>query len=154
MAEGGKMKLLPLLLISTLLPMYSYAKDCAMPEEIYAVNLRSLQSSMMVAALSCGQQDAYNRMIKKYHKDFAVGGKTLKNYFERLYGGKYEYQLNLFITKLANNATIYSMKTDPDLYCKETDKEFRKIITARKKQLRRYTEDKKYTSLHNFKECR
>jgi len=134
-----------------LIPSASFAY-CAQARESEAFEIRALQSSMMVAALSCNQHSQYNQFIRNYKSDIASGGKDIKSYFERAYGSKYEYELNKFITNLANRATKLSMEDDPDEYCDHTLAIFNSLNSS-KVDLEEFLEQEKYATLHGVNAC-
>lgn len=82
---------------------------CAMPKEKAALEARVLQSELMIAALSCNQRPHYNAVVTKYKGEMADTGKTLKQYFTRVYGGKSAPELNGFVTRMANEASQRSL---------------------------------------------
>ena len=65
--------------------------------------VRSFQSYLMVAAVACGQSQAYNQFISKHQNALAGNGQHLRAYFKRVYGDRAsEKKLTDFITDLAN----------------------------------------------------
>lgn len=83
--------------------------NCARENELTALHLRSLQSQLMVAALSCGKRNQYNAFINKYNDELAHSGKTLIGYFKRVYRYNSQNKLDSFITALANEASSRSI---------------------------------------------
>jgi hypothetical protein len=147
------MKFIIVLFLSLMLPINSFAGCTAVKSEVKAFDLMALQSSIMVAALSCNQQGDYNKLIKKHQFLFNNGGKELKGYFKRIYGSDYESELNKFITNLANLAAKSSMNNDSDLYCEQTADTFKTLFSLGEKKLKKFAEQKSYTSLHGIKFC-
>ena len=92
------------------------AWPCATSEEAAAIRLRHLQSRLMVAALGCNQQDAYNGFVEHFRSDLVVAGGRIADYFERRGG---QFALNRHVTELANAAGL-SRAEDPDGFCKTT----------------------------------
>jgi hypothetical protein len=97
----------------------SHAADvqmkCGSLEEAEAFRLRHLQSRLMVAALGCNQQAAYNAFVEHFRPTLAAAGGRIIAYFVRTGGG--QAALNRHITELANSAGL-SRAEDPDGYCK------------------------------------
>ncbi len=87
---------------------------CGSPAETEAFRMRHLQSRLMVAALSCNQQAAYNTFVEHFRPTLAGAGNTITAYFSRVGGG--QTALNKHITDLANAAGL-SRAEDPDNYC-------------------------------------
>jgi hypothetical protein len=97
----------------------AYAKDvarCASVEEANAFQLRALQSQLMVAALSCNQQTAYNTFVEKFRPTLASAGRTMQGYYTRNGG---EAAMNRFVTSLANAAGL-SRAEKPEGFCADT----------------------------------
>jgi hypothetical protein len=89
---------------------------CANSEEADAIYVRHLQSRLVVAALSCGQHDAYNTFVTRHKADLGVHGPKLIAYFQRAGGAA---ALNRFVTELANAAAAIRAR-NPEAYCGET----------------------------------
>lgn len=86
-------------------------------EEADAFRLRHLQSRLMVAALSCNQQAAYNTFVEHFRGSLVSAGGQMTDYFLRVGGG--QFALNKHITDLANAAGL-SRAESPDSYCQKT----------------------------------
>lgn len=144
-------KFVAIILLSSL-PFNSFA-SCANKDEAKALDFTAIQSSMMVAALSCNQQTQYNKFIKKYRKEISSGGGHIKSYFKRTYGNKYEGKLNNFMTKLANKATKSSMVLDSDKYCEETSIALDNLLSIKDNQISKFKQRNKYSSIHGVTSC-
>ncbi len=88
---------------------------CGSLAETEAFRMRHLQSRLMVAALGCNQQAAYNTFVEHFRPSLAGAGNTITAYFLRVGGG--QTALNRHITDLANAAGL-SRAENPDGYCK------------------------------------
>lgn len=114
--------LISLLLAAALLldPAGAIAR-CLESKERAAVDVRIVQTELMVAALSCravpGRDftDAYNAFMRTYGERLADYGRTLKAYFAASYGANGDNRLNAFITSIANDASRRSM--DKAAFC-------------------------------------
>lgn len=131
-----------------------FSSSCASREDIKAFDLRALNSSLMVAALSCNQQAEYNQLLKKYNNLFSESGNNIKTYFRKQYGSGSEKELNRFITHLANNASQGSMAGDPEKYCDETRKVFATLISLRQDKFAEFADQKAYSAMHGIKSCK
>ncbi|MGZ9107161.1 MAG: hypothetical protein ACXW3M_15440 [Rhodoplanes sp.] len=80
-----------------------------------ALNTRVLQTELMVAALSCDEQQRYNAFVTNYRSHLEAQGASLRAWFGRAYGSASESELNAFVTKLANDASKRSL--DAASYC-------------------------------------
>lgn len=79
--------------------------------------MRHLQSKFVVAALSCGQQQAYNAFVSKFQPELATHGAKLVSYYKRAPGGA--DLLNKAVTELANAASKMRAE-DPQGFCTAT----------------------------------
>ncbi|MDG1287845.1 MAG: hypothetical protein P8P30_09850 [Rickettsiales bacterium] len=114
------MKLLITLFTLILWSASAQAAVCAKPAEFQALNMRALQSELMVAALSCGQKRQYNNFAKRYGSQLNAYGSQIINFFSR-HGGqnKGDKLLNDFVTKMANRASRASLGRPQRQYCGE-----------------------------------
>jgi len=81
-----------------------------------AKSVRTLQSDMMVAALSCNERAMYNAFAVGYRSDLQQHGHALKAHFKTNYGGSGVKKLNAYVTELANDASIRHAQTG-SAYC-------------------------------------
>ena len=102
------------------------AQNCAAPDDVQALQVRVLQTELMVAALSCQQQDPYNAFVIRFQPTLAVHGKALKSFFKRIYGGSATAQLDDFVTRLANEASLRGMR-DLKNFCGQSLELFKTI---------------------------
>lgn len=82
------------------------AASCAQPHEEVALEIRLLQTELMVGALSCGQRADYNRFARAFGDPLGRHGRILTRYFSRSHGVRGEVRLNRYITRLANEASL------------------------------------------------
>ncbi len=87
---------------------------CASLEESAAFRLRHLQSRLMVAALGCDQQGAYNSFVEHFKPSLAAAGGRITDYYLRIGGG--QAALNGQITEMANAAGLLRAR-DPNGFC-------------------------------------
>lgn len=79
------------------------AVACNTAAEKAAVDVRLLQTELMVAALTCGKQSDYNSFVRKFETDLIDHGLELKRYFVRQHGNQRGTdELSRFVTSLAN----------------------------------------------------
>lgn len=93
----------------------------------YAKSVRTLQSDMMVAALSCNERALYNNFAVTYRPDLLEHGKALKAHFKATHGGAATRKLNAYVTELANDASIRHARTGQD-YCATAKEVFMDLI--------------------------
>ena len=99
----------------------AYAATCSPTMDRMPFQFRALQSTLMVAALTCDVRNQYNDFVVKFQASLARNGRALDGQFRRLYGAASERHLNRFITELANDASIVSIK-NRDGFCDDARK--------------------------------
>ncbi|MBC9180416.1 hypothetical protein [Pseudoroseomonas ludipueritiae] len=79
------------------------ADTCLQPVERTAMEVRALQSQLMVAALACNKTDQYNAFVTRNQRDLGDAYKSVTSHFKRLHGNvQGQKQLDIYITQLAN----------------------------------------------------
>lgn len=104
----------------------AWAEACAQPHEHTALSARVLQTELMVAALSCGNRPLYNTFVRKFRDDLVKQGHSLRLFFARHYADRGEKDLNIFITRLANEASQRS-NADRAAFCSQASSLFRQL---------------------------
>ena len=98
--------------------------------EPMSIQVRRLQTKMMVAALSCDMRGEYNAFITTYRKELTGHGNDLQSHFSRNFGNSHKKQLNSFVTTLANEASAESL-ADHAGYCAEANALFQQMKDGR-----------------------
>lgn len=81
--------------------------------EQQALDVRYLQTELMVAALSCGRPEFhqhYNVFVTRFGNSLKRHGTALQTYFRRQYGAQGTKQMDIYVTRLANEASLRSMQ--------------------------------------------
>ena len=107
----------------------SYGSQCARSNEKMALDSRALQSQLMVAALSCNQQDLYNEYILKFRSLLERQGQDMTSYFKRVYSSNANAEMNRFITNLANASSRQSLRVDDSVFCLTSASMFETILS-------------------------
>jgi hypothetical protein len=144
-------KIAVLLLSFVLIPFKSYA-FCANSIEAQAFSVRALKSSLMIAALSCNQNKAYNRFIKAHDDILSRSGNRISAFFEKEYGSNAKTHLNKFITHLANDASKASMSSDDD-FCQVSADLFSDLRHSDQEELLDIALSDNYASIHGIQNC-
>lgn len=132
----------------------AYAGNCASPREEAALNARALQSYLMVAAISCGQQSDYNDFMKKHGFSLAKEGKVLQDYFSRVYSKRATTELNRFITFLANESSKRSLKQEDAAFCARSSKVFSDLTKKDAKQFFKLASASEFNEVHGIRGCK
>lgn len=83
-----------------------------------SIEVRRLQTNLMVAALSCGARADYNEFVVTHRPSLKQHGTTIRNEFRRRHGREGPKQLNRFVTRLANEASARS-NADRQAFCSD-----------------------------------
>ena len=129
------------------------ASTCASPIEKAAVDARVLQSELMVAALTCGENARYNAFVQKFQSELVGFGNSLRAYFNRAYGKSGEHEMNRFVTRLANGATMRRTQYTMPQYCASAVNLFNAVLAVDKSGLRDYVAHTPFVRQSGIKSC-
>ncbi|HLF58090.1 MAG TPA: hypothetical protein VI732_00505 [Alphaproteobacteria bacterium] len=129
------------------------AATCASPAEKAALDARVLQSELMVAALTCGENARYNAFVQKFEPELVGFGKALRSYFARAYGKAGENELNQFVTRLANGATIRRTQFTMPQYCASAVNLFNSVLSVELSGLRDFAGQAPFASDSGIESC-
>ena len=99
------------------------AAGCDSQGDKVAFHVRSLQTELMVAALTCGERAAYNDFAHRFQRTLITEGKALKRRFRHDHGARAEKKLNAYVTALANRASQRSIEAR-DSFCRDAGQIF------------------------------
>jgi hypothetical protein len=115
------------------------APQCVQPAEKTALDVRALQSRLMVAAISCKQEDAYNAFVRHHQPVLGGAYNQAEGHFRRLHGGQGRTRFNQFDTVLANAQSEEGIRAGGTLFCRDTQIFFREAMALQGgEQLARY----------------
>ncbi len=100
---------------------------CADAVEQESFGVRSLQTRLMVAALTCDVRDQYNAFVTRYRPALAGHGRNVKGYFRRAYGPASVGHLDRYVTGLANRASMLST-LDRSAFCAEAGRTLQTLL--------------------------
>lgn len=115
--------------LAAILSFGTAAQAClndVVPDHTLALSVRTLQSDLMVSALSCNERARYNGFAVQYRSELQTHGTALKAYFKKLHGGGANRELNTYVTDLANYAAVRHAE-DANAFCGGTDSAFRAL---------------------------
>ena len=95
------------------------SKSCLKPEERVSLEIRALQTELMVGALACDAQSDYNAFVVRFRPELARHGKTMIEFFARAYGRASEREATRYVTRLANLSSLES-QSNPNRFCDQT----------------------------------
>lgn len=129
------------------------AKNCATESEKIGLGTRVVLSDMMVAALSCRQSEPYNALMEKFKAHFQQAGDNMKDYFRRNHGSAYNYHMNNFVTKLANEASERSVQGSKREFCNKMRRTFSKIQSLNAEEFVKFVSEDEYTARYGVQAC-
>ncbi|MDB5413496.1 MAG: hypothetical protein JWR10_1831 [Rubritepida sp.] len=113
-----------------LLPGIASAQSvCVQPAEKTAFDIRALQSQLMVVALTCGQQDAYNTFVTRFQGDLGNAFRGVAGHFRRTSGARSQRLLDEYITSLANGQSQVGI-SQGSLFCRNQAPIFAQAMAA------------------------
>lgn len=99
-----------------------------------AFNVVGLKSALMVAALSCGQQDQYDSFMRSFQPHVLDAQHAVDSYFHKA-SGPYSGQKmeDTFITQLANNQSVAGI-AQGQTFCLNNQAEFKAVMAIKTPQ--------------------
>jgi hypothetical protein len=97
-------------------------------KERASLEMRLMQSELMVAALSCSSADRYNAFVTRYKAQLTEYGKTMQDLFKRVHGGNAFSQINAFVTRVANEASLKMAQNSH--FCEEASQTFQALLQS------------------------
>lgn len=94
----------------TCMTMPAVAANCVSHAEREDLEVRVVQTELMVAALTCGESDRYNSFVNTFRSDLTGAYQGVKRTFRRIYRGRAVSQLDSFDTQMANASSQRSNK--------------------------------------------
>jgi len=108
--------------------------------------VRKVQTTLMVAALSCGKRDNYNKFVTKFKHTLRRYGQVMKSDFIKRYGGRAgKKKLNKYVTALANEASSRS-NADYDAFCSDAGRLYNSLKDKKPKELGPFVSKPKYAA--------
>lgn len=130
----------------------AFAKSCASDADYAALSLRVLQSDLLVAGLRCRKASKYNDFVTRFKTELKSNGGTLKKYYSKRYGGGGKRQLDLFVTRLANDSSRRA-GTDTHGYCRQVPGLFDEVLKIDKGGLKGYAAARPEAGAHGITRC-
>jgi len=125
---------------------------CARPVERTALEMRVLQSELMVAALTCDYRADYNNFVTRFQPVLSKQGDALRTYFRRVYGGAAVKSLDSFVTQMANSASKLS-REQGRLFCQDTHTALQTLSTMTIDALPSFAANWPRASIHGQSVC-
>lgn len=130
------------------------AEACANRDARRALEVRVMQSELMVAALTCGQRKSYNAFVTAFKPNLKNQGAQLRAFFVEQYGPSQGPQhLNRMVTRLANSASQRSLSQSTQAFCAQTQSRFETVLSADAQGLFRLARTNPSASDHGIRSC-
>lgn len=112
------------------LPKYVHIKPADQEKLQQAFNVIGLKSALMVGALSCEQQDQYDKFMTTFQPHILEDQHMMDAYFRRI-GGRYgQTKEDDFVTLLANNQSVGGIGQGK-VFCLNNQAEFNQVMTLK-----------------------
>lgn len=95
-----------------------------------AFNVIALKSALMVGALSCNQQDRYDRFMTEFQPHILADQHMMDAYFHRINGYAGRAREDDFVTLLANNQSVSGI-SEGNVFCLNNNAEFDAVLTLK-----------------------
>ena len=102
-------------------PTSALAAPCATSADQTALQVRMLQTELMVGALTCNQRTDYNQFVTRFQPQLTKQGKQLQAFFKNSHGARGTTELNDFVTRIANESARRGM-VKRGAFCRGTDR--------------------------------
>jgi hypothetical protein len=126
------------------------APACVKGADEVALQVRVVQTDLMVAALSCSASARYNEFVKANQPVLMAAHTQLTGFFNKKRGGA--SALNAFITKLANDSSMRSVQ-DIATFCQETGWLYDAILNPQRGDLPTFIGPLLIAQRHGFTPC-
>jgi len=128
------------------------AAVCANPAEREALDTRVLQTELVVAALSCGENQRYKAFVGRFENELIKRAGVMKKYFQRSHGGRANKEMNQFVTSLANEASQRSL-AEAATFCAAAAQLFEDLMKVEPKELVKFASARPTASTHDVPLC-
>lgn len=105
------------------------AQGCVRPAERSAVDLRAVQSQLMVAAIACGRSEDYNQFVRRHQNELGAAHRTVFGVFRRAHGAQAQRQYDAYITNLANAQSQEGIRQGSH-FCRDVGPLFQAALAA------------------------
>lgn len=130
------------------------ADACADRGAREALEMRVLQSELMVAALTCNQRGSYNAFVTGFKPYLRSQGRELRSFFAKTFGPSAGPQrLNKLVTRLANTASQNSLGQPTNAFCAAAQRRFDAVLSASPQMLAKLARTSPTAKVHGFKSC-
>ena len=117
------------------------ASACMRPEERSAMEVRALQSYLMVTALNCQRGESYNQFIRRFGNELSGATRATNAYFQRAYGGQARTRFDANNTNMANEHSEDAIRAG-SFFCRDADPLFQRALATPGPQLAAFSAER------------
>jgi len=128
------------------------ANTCLRPEERSALEVRALQSYLMVSALSCQRGESYNQFVRRFGNELGVAARATSGYFQRAHGGQGRTRFDSHNTNLANEHSEDGIRAG-SFFCRDAESLFRQVLATPGPQLAEFSVQRNIPQSLAAEEC-
>jgi hypothetical protein len=130
------------------------APACIRPDERVALEVRAVQTNLMVAALSCNFQPAYNDFVRRFRPALDRHNDLVHRFFDRSYGRGGANAATRYFTRFANRSALASV-ANLDKFCDASAAALRASRTVMPERLDEFarTQDAAEVAAGDFAAC-
>jgi len=141
-----------LICVSLIAGTGAQAAPCAASVDTASLQVRMLQTELMVAALTCNQRTDYNAFVTRFQPELALQGKHLQAFFKQKHGSGAAKALNGFITRIANESSRRGMQKRGE-FCRNAASIHAASKTMQPASLVSYAQSQHFANLHGISAC-
>ena len=130
----------------------SIAAPCAIAADQASLNVRMLQTELMVAALTCNQRTDYNVFVTRFKPELSKQGQHLQSFFRQRHGSGSAKALNGFVTRIANESSRRGMQKRGE-FCRNAASIHQASKAMDPVALPQYAATLKFAGLHGIPAC-
>lgn len=118
-------------------PVATSAPSCLSPAQQSAFDVGALKSELSVLAVTCGNEEDYNRFVEKHRGELVAEDAEVNAFFKKQYGKAAQPRYDAYITLLANSQGQIGMHQGSD-YCPRLKVLFTEVQAVPSKDLPAY----------------
>jgi hypothetical protein len=116
-------------LTAAVLTSPAVANACVRPADRTSIDLRAVQSALMVGAISCNRTEEYNQFVRRHQRDLGSAHTTVFAAFRRVHGSQAQRQYDVYITNLANAQSQEGIRQGSH-FCRDIGPLFQSALAA------------------------
>ena len=128
------------------------ANACIRPDERSALEVRSLQTYLMVSALNCQRGESYNQFVRRFGSELGAAERAATAHFTRAYGGQGRTRLDAYNTNLANEHSEDAIRSG-SFFCRDAEPLFRQALATPGPQLAQFAVERNIPQTYSANDC-